>query len=480
MGEFADLDRYLNNTANRQRFIAELSAWRRIPAISTEPDHRADMLRSAEHLAQMARDSGFTQAQLLPTGGHPAVYAERIVDHSLPTVLIYGHYDVQPVGDPAAWRTDPFEPTVKRGKIYGRGTIDDGQLLMHLKAVEAHLKTRGELPVNIKLIAEGEEEIGSEHFAALVTRERRRLAADAVIVSDTGMFARGVPTLTTSLRGMVYFELTVSGPKFELHSGEFGGGVENPLEAMAAIKVALKDPLTKQILVPGFMDPVQEPSPEMRASLAGLPFSEATFLHDAGDAPAAVGEPGYSTLERLWLRPTLEYNGEWGGYQGDGAKTIIPTASTLKFSTRLVAGQDPDTASRQVIDHINAFARSHLRGVRVSVREIHRGSPVAIDSDLPVVQAAAESMAAVFRKPVAFTGEGGSIPPVTILQDLLHAPAVLIGMGLPDDHMHGPNEKMDIAQFHRGTRILAQTYSRIAQRLGAPAPAVPPSQDVQL
>ncbi len=475
MGRFTDLDRYVRNVQNRQRFLAELTEWRRIPAISAEREHRADMVRSAKKLAQLARDSGCTHAEVLSTGGHPAVYAERIVDPSLPTVLIYGHYDVQPVGNLSQWKTDPFEPTIRHGKMYGRGCVDDGQLLMHLEALRAHLKVNGEMPVNFKFLAEGEEEISSDHFEALVRRERKRLRADVVLVSDTTMFERGVPSLSVSLRGLVYFEIKISGPKHELHSGEYGGSVENPLNAKAAIMNSLMDPFTHEVKVPGFYDGIAKLTPAVRKSLARLPFDADRFKKHAGDVPSLLGDAKRSTLERIWFWPTLEYHGERGGYQGEGAKTIIPTGTVLKFSCRLVKGQDPARISKLVTDHVNAVAK-RLPGVRVSVSEVSRGEPVSIDAQHPAMKAAAESMAEVFGKPVAFTCEGGSIPAVTVLQKVLKAPAVLVGMGLPDGRMHGPNETVDVAQLFRGVRILARLYSRIAERMGVAQvkPAVEP------
>jgi acetylornithine deacetylase/succinyl-diaminopimelate desuccinylase-like protein len=351
--------------------------------------------------------------------------------------------------------------------MFGRGTLDDGQLLMHLEALRTVLAADGELPVNFKFIAEGEEEIGSPNFAAMAHKERKRLSCDVVLVSDTPMFARDVPSIMISLRGMVYFEMQVNGPSIDLHSGEYGGAVENPLTVLAAIQNELLDPHTHEVKIPGFYDGVKEPSVQMKQAMAALPFDAEEFKHDAGDTPTLLGDAKRSTLERIWFWPTLEYNGEGGGYQGEGAKTVIPPSAMLKFSTRLVAGQDPRRISKLVTDYVEKIARD-FPGVNVSIRAIHTGDPVAIDPSHPALLAAQESMAEVFGKPVALTGGGGSIPPVAVMQKQLGAPAVLVGMGLPDGHMHGPNETIDVAQLHRGVRILARLYARIGERMGPP------------
>jgi acetylornithine deacetylase/succinyl-diaminopimelate desuccinylase-like protein len=463
MGQFTDLDRWITASGNRDTFLRDLSEWRRIPAVSAESAHRDDVRAAAGRLAALAKEYGFTGARLLETGGHPAVYAERIVDPRLPTVLIYGHYDVQPAGDAALWHSDPFTPVQQRGRLVGRGTLDDGQLLMHLQALRAHLQTHGSFPVNLKLIAEGEEEIGSPNFEKLVRRNARLLAADTVVVSDTTMLKRGVPSMSISLRGLVYFEMTVDGPDHELHSGEAGGAVENVLNATSAIQSALMDPFTKEVKVPGFYDGVVV-TPEMRESLRRLPISARELKRSFGNVPGLIGATPAETLERVAFRPTMEFNGLAGGYQGEGAKTIIPSRAVLKFSTRLVAGQDPAKISAAVIKHVQDTARK-LPGVRVHVRELSRGAPVAIDPTHPAVQAAAQSMKEVFGKDVAFTGEGGSIPPVTVMQDVLGAPAVLIGMGLPDGRMHGPDENIPISQLQKGVRVLARFYERVGQQI---------------
>ncbi|HEX3607158.1 MAG TPA: dipeptidase [Candidatus Dormibacteraeota bacterium] len=351
----SDLDAYCRE--HRTRFVEELSAACRIPSISADPAYTLDVMRSAEHLAAAALEAGFTHAELLPTGGHPAVYAEYIVDPALPTALIYGHHDVQPVDPLDEWVSPPFEPQVRDNALYARGAVDDkGQVWMHLKAVEAHLRVRGTLPLNLKLIVEGEEEIGSVHFDALVARERDRLAADVAVVSDTPIFARGVPSLCTGLRGLANVEVEVSGPSLDLHSGNFGGAVANPLEVLARILASLKDPVTGRITVPGFYDRVREPSDEERAQFAALPFDEGAFLAEAGGAPGTTGEEGWTTLERLWVRPTLELNGIWGGYQGPGSKTIVPARAHAKITCRLVPDQEPAEIAELVAAAVRAAA----------------------------------------------------------------------------------------------------------------------------
>ncbi|HEX4579114.1 MAG TPA: dipeptidase [Candidatus Dormibacteraeota bacterium] len=335
-----DLDAYCS--ANQPRFVDELIELLRIPSISADPDHATDVRRNAEHLAAAARTAGFGTVEVVETGGHPAVYAERMVDPALPTVLVYGHHDVQPVDPLDEWVSPPFEPTVRDGRLYARGAVDDkGQVYMHIKAVEAHLRTRGELPINLRLLVEGEEEIGSEHFGVLVETLRERLVADVAVVSDTGIFARGVPSLTVGLRGLAGVEVEVRGPSLDLHSGVFGGAVQNPVEALARMLASLKDPASGRVLVPGFYDDVVEPTAEERAAYRTLPFSEATFRAEAGGITETVGEEGWNVLERRWVRPTLEVNGIWGGYQGPGSKTIIPAHAGAKITCRLVPAQKP-------------------------------------------------------------------------------------------------------------------------------------------
>src|SRR5579863_8529169 len=312
-----DLDAYC--AANQQRHVDELIEFLRIPSISADPEHAADVRRNAEYMREAALRAGFTQAELVETSGHPAVYAERMVDPALPTALVYGHHDVQPVDPLDEWLSPPFEPQVRDGNLHARGAVDDkGQVWMHLKAVEAMLAVRGELPLNLKLIVEGEEESGSVHFEEIVEAEQQRLAADILVVSDTSIIAAGMPSLCTGLRGLAGVEVHVKGPMLDLHSGRFGGDVANPIGALAEILASLHDPATHKVTVPGFYDDVREPSAEERELFASVPFDVDEFRAEAGDVPATVGEAGWTDRERLWARPTLEFNGIWGGYSGPG------------------------------------------------------------------------------------------------------------------------------------------------------------------
>jgi acetylornithine deacetylase/succinyl-diaminopimelate desuccinylase-like protein len=454
-----DLDDYC--AANQPRFVDELVELLRIPSVSAQPAHAADVRRNAEHIAAAAQAVGFTTAEVVETPGHPAVYAERIVDPALPTVLIYGHHDVQPVDPLDEWVSPPFEPQVRDGKLYARGAVDDkGQVFMHLKAVEAHLRTRGELPLNLRLIVEGEEEIGSVHFEQLVESLRDRLVADVAVVSDTGIFARGVPSLTVGLRGLCGVEVHVRGPSLDLHSGVFGGAVQNPVEALARMLASLKDPATGRVTVPGFYDEVVPPTDEERAAYASLPFSEDEFRATAGGITQTVGEEGWTVLERRWVRPTLEINGIWGGYQGEGSKTIIPAHAGAKISCRLVPAQKPQVIAERVAFALRAAAPP---GVTVEVVVKQGGNPVVTPSDHPAVRAAARAMAAVFGKEPVVIREGGSIPPVEVFQRVLGMQSVLVGVGLPDDQIHAPNEKFDLDHYAMGVRVLARLWDEIAE-----------------
>jgi acetylornithine deacetylase/succinyl-diaminopimelate desuccinylase-like protein len=452
-----DLDAYCRS--HQPRFVDELIEALRIPSISADPAHSADVVASAEFLADAARRAGFRTAELIPTGGHPALYAELIVDPRLPTALIYGHHDVQPVDPLDEWVSPPFDPQVRDGALYARGAVDDkGQVWMHLKAVEAHMQTRGTLPLNLKLIVEGEEEIGSVHFDELVQRERERLRADVAVISDTPIFAKGVPSLCTGLRGLAHLEVEVSGPSLDLHSGYFGGAVANPVVELARMLSALHDPATHRVTVPGFYDRVREATADERRQIAQLPYDERALLREAGGAPATVGEEGWSPLERMWLRPTLEVNGIWGGYSGPGSKTIIPARAGAKISCRLVPDQDPDEIARLVA---TALREAAPPTVRVSVEAHPGGHPVVTPLDHPAVQAARRAMRHGFGADPAIIRTGGTIPPVATFQTVLGVPSVLVGVGLPDDQIHAPNERFDLDQYAAGVRVVAALWDEL-------------------
>jgi acetylornithine deacetylase/succinyl-diaminopimelate desuccinylase-like protein len=391
------------------------------------------------------------------------VYAERIVDPALPTVLVYGHHDVQPVDPLDEWVSPPFEPQVRDGRLYARGAVDDkGQVYMHIKAVEAHLRTRGELPLNLRLLVEGEEEIGSVHFEPLVDALRDRLSADVAVISDTSIFARGVPSLTVGLRGLSGVEVEVRGPHLDLHSGLFGGAVQNPVEALARMLASLKDPATGRVTVPGFYDDVVEPTEDEREAYRALPFDEAGFRAAAGGISETVGEEGWTILERRWVRPTLEINGIWGGYQGPGSKTIIPAHAGAKISCRLVPAQKPAVIASLLAE---ALRTATPPGVTCEVIVRHGGNPVVTPADHPAVRAASRAMAAVFRKEPVIVREGGSIPPAEVFQRMLGIESVLVGVGLPDDCIHAPNEKFDLDHYAMGIRVLARLWDEMAEEL---------------
>ena len=447
---------------NRERYLEELKAWIACPSVSADPARHAEVRRSAETVVARMRAAGLTEAEVLETDGLPVAYGSWLHAEGAPTVLIYGHHDVQPEDPLALWTSPPFEGTVRDGKIYGRGSVDDkGQVLMHLAALEAHLRTRGSLPLNVKVVVEGEEEIGSPSFEAFLARERERLVCEVVGVSDTAVFAEDVPSLTVSLRGVVHWEVTVHGPTTDLHSGYFGGVVYNPIEALARILATLRDDAGR-IAVPGFYDGVREPGAAERAELAALPFDAAREARALGLDALAGGERDRLPLERMWTRPTLELNGIYGGYQGPGSKTIIPSHATAKISARLVAGQEPAHVKRVVRE---ALERAAPPGVRVEVHADGDVRAVSTSRDHPAVAAAARAMERGFGKPPVFIGTGGTIGPVSSFDRILHLPQVLIGVGLPDDAIHAPNEKFDLGQFYGGIETMAYLYAELAEAL---------------
>jgi len=432
----------------------------RIPSISADRAHAGDVRRNAEYFAQLAKDVGFAHAEVLETGGQPAIYAEAITDGNRPTVLVYGHHDVQPVDPLDEWKSPPFEPEVRSGNLYARGAVDDkGQVFMHLKAVEAHMQTRGTLPINLKLLVEGEEESGSANFEALVAREKARFACDVAVISDTGFIAADVPSMTTSLRGLAGLELIFHGPDLDLHSGTFGGAVVNPVEALARLVAGLKDAQTGRVLVDGFYDDVRELTVADREQIARIPVTDEQLMKEAGNVSALSGEAGFTNTERRGVRPTLEINGMWGGYQGPGTKTIIPAVAGVKITCRLVPDQDPEDILAKLTAAINARVSP---GITAEVKPLEGNRAVITSTDHPAVLAAAGVIEEVFGKYPVFARDGGSIPPVEVFQNVLAVPTVLVGFGLPDDQIHAPNEKFNIDQFQKGIRVIAHLWDNIA------------------
>lgn len=452
---FARLER------GRDRAVAELCEFLRIPSISTDPDYAAEVERAADWLLGRLAAAGLA-TEKIATEGHPLVYAEWTgAGPERPTVLIYGHYDVQPPDPLDEWRNPPFEPTIEEGRVVARGATDDkGQSYAHVTALAAMLAERGELPVNVKLLIEGEEESGGESIERFVREDgASKLACDCVLVSDTSMWAPGVPALTYGLKGLAYFEIRVQGPNRDLHSGVFGGGVENPGNALAGIVASLRDPATGRILVDGFYDDVRPLADWERAEFAALGWDEEEVRRDLA-VPALAGEQGYSYVERTWARPTCDVNGLWCGYQGKGAKTVLPAAAGCKVSFRLVADQTPAKIAELVQAHV---ARVAPPGVKVTVEALHGAEAVTVDATGPIAEAALAAMADVWGQKALRIRTGGSIPIVGTFADVLAVPVLLMGFGLEDDGLHSPNEKFDLVNFHDGARAVV----RFLDRLGA-------------
>ena len=446
--------------ARRSAFVDELKGFLRIPSVSTKAEHAPDMRQAAEWLTAHMTGIGLEHARVLPTAGHPVVYADWLHAPGKPTVLIYGHYDVQPAEPLELWVTGPFDPTVRKGELFARGAVDDkGQVFMHLKAIEAHLKTQRTLPVNVKLLIEGEEEIGSPSLGAFIAQNLELLKADTAVISDTAMIAKGAPGVTVGLRGLVYFQLDVEGAKSDLHSGGFGGAVENPAFALAQLLARLKD-RNGRITIPGFYDDVRRLPAAERRALATLPFSDRQFLKGVG-APGLFGEKGFTTLERLWARPTLEVNGLCSGFIGDGAKTVLPCRAMAKVSMRLVPNQDPNRIARLFAQHVKRLAP---KTIRLKVTEISgRGMPWLVPTDHPSLQAVARAIHKGFGKQPVYTRTGGTIPVVATLVKLLKVPCLLMGIGLPDENAHAPNEKLDLDNLHHGMLSAAHLFLELAE-----------------
>ncbi len=442
----------------RDRFYQELDEFLRIPSVSAKSEHNDDTRRAAAWVRDQLAGAGLT-AEVFDTPGHPVVVGEwRGAGPDAPTVLIYGHYDVQPPEPLDLWDSPPFEPDIRDGRIYARGSADDkGQLFLHIKALEAHLATRGRLPVNVVVLAEGEEEVGSPNLVPFVREHLGRLAAQTVVISDSAMFAPGLPSLLFSLRGLAYFEIHATGPSSDLHSGAYGGAVVNPANALAKVIGDLHDD-TGRIAIPGFYDDIVEPSPEALAGIRALPFDADEYARDIGVAPLG-GERAYSALERMWTRPTCDVNGLLSGYTGEGAKTVLPSKAMAKVSFRLVPGQTPERVKALFERHLAAVAPP---GVALELVELHGGRPWRAALDGPVFEAASRALERSFGTRPVITGEGGSIPIVVELEEMLGANTLLIGFALPGANMHAPNEWFATDCFERGIDTLIHLYDELA------------------
>jgi acetylornithine deacetylase/succinyl-diaminopimelate desuccinylase-like protein len=434
-------------------YLEGLKTFLRIPSISTLTEHKPDIRRAAEFVRDELQRGGLQQAQLIEGEGNPLVYAEWLGAPGKPTVLFYGHYDVQPPDPLDEWKTPPFEPDIRNNNIYARGSADDkGQTYILIKAVEGLLKQHGRLPINVKFLIEGEEEMGGEHIEAYVASKPARLKCDAAVICDTEMFAPELPTICVGLRGIIYGELVVEGANHDLHSGVYGGAAPNPLQAIAEILSTLKD-RDGHIRIPGFYDRVVPPSDKERAAWARLPFDEKEYREKEVGVKELVGEPEIPLFERLWARPTLEVHGIRGGFVGEGAKTVIPARAVAKVSMRLVADQKPDEAVAQLR---KAVAAACPKGVTAEYKTIHNAPPSLVNPDNPFIHAAAEAMKQVFGKETVYIRSGGSIPIVAAFDEYLGIPSVMMGFGLPDDNLHAPNEKLYLPNFFRGIEAVAR------------------------
>ncbi|HEV7449549.1 MAG TPA: dipeptidase [Candidatus Paceibacterota bacterium] len=451
-----DIEKYLEQ--ENERIHNELYDFLRIPSVSAEKKYDADTRRAAEWVKVQMEQAGLV-ASVRETGGHPAAVGEWRGAADAPTVLVYGHYDVQPAEPLELWTTPAFEPTLRDGKIFARGSVDDkGQLFMHIKAIEAHLKVRGTLPINIVMLAEGEEEVGSENLAKFIEDNKAELKCDAVVISDSGMFAPGIPSILSSLRGLSYFQIDVVGANTDLHSGSYGGAVANPATALGKILASFHDDKGK-VLIEGFYDDVLEWPKEVIEQMRALPFDAKAYEDELG-VPLVGGEQGYTPLERVWTRPTCEVNGLLSGYTGEGAKTVLPNKAMAKVSCRLVPGQDPHKIESLFKAHV---ARVAPPGVKVEVSVFSGGHPWRAELNGPIFTAAKAALANTFGREPVITGEGGSIPVVSDFENILKAPVLLVGFGLPGENAHAPNEWLSDQNFVVGMRALAQLWDEYAK-----------------
>ena len=437
---------------HRERLLDELKEFIRIPSISTAPEHKQDVHKAAEFVAAKLRDAGMENIEIIETERHPLVYADWLHAEGKPTVLCYGHFDVQPVDPVELWESPPFEPTVRNGNLYARGTADDkGQMYMHIKAVEALRAVNGTLPVNLKFLVEGEEEVGGVSVAKYVADHPEKLKADVALVSDTSMYEPGMPTLDIGLRGLIYMEIESQGPARDLHSGVYGGAAPNAVFGLIEFLSKVKNS-KGQIKVPGFYDDVEAPAPAEKESWAKLPFSEKKFLALEVGSTKLTGEPGFTVLERTWARPTFEVHGIGGGFTGAGSKTVIPARALAKCSFRLVPNQDPE----KIIESFRVFVKKNTpKGIQLELRVLGASPGLMVNPDHPAIRVAAQAFSDVFQAPTVFTRSGGSIPIVGDFANHLKIPTILMGFGLPDDGLHSPNEKYNIENYYKGIMTVA-------------------------
>lgn len=446
----------------RDEALDRLKEFLRIPSVSTTSEHRPDMRRAADWLASELASVGLENVEVMDTAGHPVVYADWLHRVDAPTVLLYGHYDVQPADPLALWESDPFEPVERAGNLYARGAADDkGQVMVHVRALQALMAAEGRLPVNVRCLFEGEEEIGSTHLERWIRDHADRLGADVAVISDSHILSEDQPSIVYGLRGLAYIEVHVTSARRDLHSGSYGGVVHNPIQALCEIVAKLHDD-NGTITVPGFYDVVPVLDESERAEIARVPYDEETLRAETG-VNASWGEAEYSLRERIGVRPTLELNGIWGGFQGEGSKTVLPARAGAKISMRLVPPQDPYEIARLVAEHIYRLAPPT---VSVEVRELNHGYGAVVPRDIPPIQAASDAYEEVFGRRPVFVREGGSIPVVALFQELLDIPTVLMGFGLPDDALHAPNEKLSLSMYERGIETAILFY----QKLGAFGP----------
>lgn len=443
--------------ANKDRFLEELKTFLRIPSISTLPEHASDIRRAAEFVAESLRTAGLENVEIILTAKHPLIYADWLHAPGKPTVLCYGHYDVQPPDPLELWTTPPFDPQVRNGNLYARGSSDDkGQMYMHVKAIEALRAVNGTLPVNVKFLIEGEEEVGGESVAKYVAGNAAKLKADVALISDTALYAEGVPTLCIGLRGLVYTEIEARGPARDLHSGLYGGAAPNAVFGLVELLAKLKDS-SGRIMIPGMYIDVAQPPEAEKKSWATLPFNQADFLKNEVGSTALTGEKGYSALERVWARPTLEVHGIAGGFSGAGAKTVIPARATAKVSMRLVPNQDPD----KIIASLKKFVRENTpAGIQTEVRVLSSGPALVVNPDHPAIHVAAQAFKDILGRETVFIRSGGSIPIVGDFAKHLGIPTILMGFGLPDDSLHSPNEKYKLSNYYAGIMTIAHFFEQ--------------------